>query len=125
MKTKIILLLSFTMVSFACKHSKNAQKSTGQETYRVIVSFGSMASGIDSKAFNEYQSFLTSFGKKVNKTITFDTVPWGREGERDYCFKLKEISKSEQKEFVKALRNLLGSNSLVYIDENTPCKHRR
>jgi hypothetical protein len=123
MKTKVILFLSLIMLTFACKNSKNAQKSTEPVKYRVIVSFISKASGTDAQAIAKVDSFITSNEKKYKKTIAYDKVPWGREGEVDYCFTLKGLSKSKQEDFVKGLNNLLKSNANVNIMENTTCPH--
>ncbi len=125
MKTKVILLLSIVMLSFACKNSKKTSKSTDIDTYRVIVSFISTASGTDGKAIASLESFLISFGKKENKTITYDKYPWGREGEVDYCFYLKELKKGVQNDFVSGLKNLASQSTLVRIYENAVCPHKK
>lgn len=123
MKTKIILLLSVILMGFACKNSKNAQKDA--DTYRVIVSFISKGEGPDEKTMASFESFLTSFGNKIEKTIVYDKYPWGREGEKDYCFYCKEIKKSEQKDFVAGLTNLAKEAPTVIVKENAVCTHKK
>lgn len=113
------------MLTFACKSQKSVQKQKGEDVYRVIVSFISKGEGPDLTTFNSFESFLTSFQKKVDKTITYDRFPWGREGEADYCFYLKDLKKSEQKDFVDGLLNLTKSSSLVQIKENVACAHKK
>jgi len=125
MKTKIILLLSIVMLSFACKNSKNTSKNTDTDKYRVIYSFISIGEGTDSKAFAILESYLISFGKKENKTIAYDKYPWGREGEVDYCFYLKELNKGAQKDFVNGLNNIAKQSKLIRIYENMACVHKK
>jgi len=125
MKTKIILLLSIVMLSFACKNSKKTSKSEGVDNYRVIVSFISTAAGSDTKAIASLESYVISFGKKENKTIAYDKYPWGREGEVDYCFYLKELKKGAQDDFVTGLNNLAKGSKLIIIKENAACSHKK
>jgi hypothetical protein len=128
MKTKIILLCSIVMLSFACKHTKNTEKTTttpSPTTYRAIVSFGSKGNGIDSKTIAALESYVITFGKKVDKTITFEKVNYGKEGEVDYCFALSELSKSKQDEFVQGLKNVTKSGQIVFVNENTVCSHKK
>jgi len=128
MKTKIILFLSVIMLTVACKHTKSTEKSTSAPEatkYRVIASFASKASGPDATAIAKLESYLISFGKKEKVTISYDKVPWGKEGEMDYCFTLTELSKSKQDEFVKGLTNLTKSSPTVSITENSVCSHKK
>jgi hypothetical protein len=127
MKTRIVLLLSIAMLSFACKHTKIAEKTTGPvvTTYRAIVSFGSAGSGIDGQTLASLQSYIISFGKTEGVTLSYDKVPWGKEGEIDYCFPLSEISKGKQGDFVNGLKNLTKSAKGVSVIENSACTHKK
>ncbi len=127
MKTRIILLLGVVMFSFACKHIKSTEKTTepAPTTYRAIVSFGSSGSGIDSKTLASLESYIISFGKAEGKTLTYDKVPWGKEGEVDYCFSLSELSKGKQGDFVNGLKNVTKSSKLVTIQENVVSAHKK
>jgi hypothetical protein len=113
------------MLAFACKGTKKSQKSTGLDSYRVIVSFISKGEGPDAKTKASLESYVLSFGKKEGKTIAYDMYHWGKEGEMDYCFYLKELNKGKQEAFVKGLKNLTKASSLVFINENTPCSHKK
>jgi len=48
----------------------------------VVVSFISLASGIDAAAEKQFLGMLES---KKPCGLVADKTPWGREGERDYC----------------------------------------
>ncbi|MGD0710852.1 MAG: hypothetical protein ABR968_06680 [Bacteroidales bacterium] len=128
MKTRIVLLLSVVMFTFACKHTKSTEKTTGPAaptTYRAIVSFGSSGSGIDSKTVASLESYIINFGKAEGKTISYDKVPYGKEGEIDYCFPLTELSKGKQGDFVNGLNNVIKSAKLVTVKENAVCAHKK
>lgn len=125
MKTKIILLLSIVMLTFACKHTQKTT-TTGAPAvtiYRVIVSFGSNGTGIDAKTAAGLESWALSYGKKVGKTIKYSKVNYGKEGEVDYCFDLTNLSKSKQDECVQDIKNCTKAGSLVKITENSACTH--
>lgn len=89
------------------------------ENMRFVVSFYSTASGIDLKINDEFVKFLDSYPKKINYTPSH----WGREGEIDYCLALKELTPSEQTEFVKKANEILVKSKLVHIKENAKCDH--
>ena len=128
MKTKVILFISFVMLTVACKHTKSAEKSTTANEpvkYRVIVSFFSRGDGTGSQTIAKLESYMISFGQKEKVTITYDRVPWGREGEFDCCFALKELSKSKQDEFVKGLANVTKGSTNTNIIENSTCNHKK
>lgn len=96
------------------------QNATGDGTNRLVVSFYSKGEGIDYKNKDAYEKFLNSYPKK----IAFEPTFWGREGEVDYCLKLNELSATEQAEFVRKTKELLGKSLLVHVDENAPCVHK-
>ena len=73
------MVLLFT--SAACSMSKKAElnqsvkteSSASEDTsYRFIVSFISIGSGIDKKAKNHYEEFLNDFQLKHNVTILYE-----------------------------------------------------
>ncbi len=125
MKTKIILLLSIVMFSFACKSTKSTEKTAAtSNTYRLIVSFISKGEGTGSNAA-ALESLITSFNKKNNIVIKYEKVPWGKEGEADYCFKMDGIKKGKQADFVTSVKNLTKSAPQVIVSENAVCTHKK
>lgn len=83
-------------------------------TIRFVVSFHSIGEGIDGKTNDEFLSFLNSYPKNLVYTRTY----WGREGERDYCLALNELSSSEQTDFIKKANAILGKSKLINVKEN-------
>jgi len=94
----------------------NAAKN---ENMRFVVSFYSIGEGIDIKAKDEFVNLLNTNSKK----ISYEPKNWGREGEVDYCLSLKELSASEQTEFINRANAILNRSKLVHKKENSNCEH--
>ena len=93
---------------------------TAEDSCRFLASFYSKGEGVDAKAWEEFKIFLDNYPKK----LVFEAVARGREGEGDYCFKLKELTPAEQKDFVKKATELLSKSQLVHVYENQPFVHK-
>lgn len=100
--------------------SATATTSSNSETTRFTVSFYSKGEGIDGKTNDEFVKFLDSYTKKIAYTPT----RWGREGEINYCLYLKELSASEQTEFIKQANVILNKSKLVHVNENAICENK-
>lgn len=96
-----------------------------QNNYRFIVSFISIGEGTDRNGRETLDGVLASWEKKKGAPIAFESVPWGREGEVDFCFNLKELSKKEQELFVADMKSAFNGRSLIQMTENQPCVHKR
>jgi hypothetical protein len=94
-------------------------------TSRLIISFISIGEGTDFKAKDTMDVFLARYQDENKKTVKYESVPWGREGEVDFCFKLSELNSKEQKKFVEDIRAKLKFSELVQVSENQPCRQRR
>lgn len=118
----IILAIGFTNIP--ATHSANQKhystsNSTIQNdgiTYRFVVSFISKGAGAKSNKREE----LINYVKKHAEQPKYTLIGWGREGETDFCFELKELNAKEQKKFIKAIRKMMKGNDLVILYENTP-----
>lgn len=91
--------------------------ATKDSSYRFIVSFISIGSGIDRKAKTQYEQFLKDFELKNNLTISYEKKYWGREGEVNFCFMLNELKKEEQESFILQSKNLLINSTRVRFKE--------
>lgn len=127
---KKITILALAAISFLftdCK-SKSSSKSsaaTVAETptsngeqkvkYRLVVSFTSIGSGIDGPKYDAIETYVKNHPKKP----AYDILPYGREGERDFCFNLKEMNSSEQKSFIEEIKKLAQGSDRVKVNENT------
>ena len=137
LKSICLISILFSLYLLSCKSTKDTtnlsdnstktketttstQKNDSVGNYRFIVSFFSPGNGIDHKMKREYEGFISSYKKQ----ITYEQARWGKEGEVDFCFELKELSENEQKEFVKKSKELLSKSSRIHIYENAPCRHK-
>jgi hypothetical protein len=93
--------------------SANAKQGTEKKS-RLIVSFKSIGAGIDTDA----QAKMEKFVKEHPKKPKYDVYGWGREGETDYAFSLKEIKAADQAKFIEDLKAAVGQSSLVDYKEN-------
>lgn len=125
----VFILASATFLFFlalSCK-SKQATSSTATETagdvktqtYRLIISFMSRGAGTNS---DQKTSILTYIDTHPKKPVS-NKVLWGREGETDYCFTLKELKSAEQVEFISHIKKLSEGNDLISLSENAVCQH--
>ena len=109
-------------------NSMNFEKNTADsqnQNYRLIVSFISIGEGIDPKGREMLDNKVKSWDSEKGEPVQMEIVPWGREGEADFCFSLKELTPKEQEAFVKEIKTMYKDNSLVQITENQPCAHKR
>lgn len=95
------------------------------ESFRLIVSFISIGEGPDFKSKAAMDNVLIKWESRLGQKIDFEQVPWGREGEVDYCFQLKTLSSIQQSELITELRSAIGGSQLVQFAENQKCTHKR
>ncbi len=85
-----------------CNLQLSAQTNT-VKSYPVVISFGSMGTGVPSEA--PLVKFITEFKKKSKiKTISAVSIgPFGREGEYKIAFPLTELSAAQSTRFIEKL----------------------
>jgi len=119
--------LIFSVLFFACK-SKQATANTtdnsrtitnsvdadAPKTYRLIVSFISIGTGVDAVAYANLEKFIQGHPKKPS----FEKKRWGREGEEDFMFTLKEFKAADQAKFISDLKATIGKSDRVQYKEN-------
>lgn len=89
-----------------------SQQVDSTKLSRMVVSFISKGAGIDEATKANLDKWLSKHAD-VNCT----KIAWGREGEVDYAFDLKSKNSVGQKEVVKDVRALIGTNDNVLIQE--------
>jgi hypothetical protein len=124
-----ISVISFSVAITACKTTKTAASTqtsetatteSKEQTYRLIISFTSKGAGTSAEKKEALINYVESHPKKP----VYKTVLWGREGETDYCFILKELSKKEQADFVAGAKKAVAGSDQVIISENAVCQHK-
>ena len=93
-----------------------------QETYRVILKFGSVCCGIDMALHEHISRILSEYERESNVSLDRHMVYWGEEGEFNLCLRLGELSATEQETLTERLRLAIGGNELVKLEENALCK---
>ncbi len=101
---------------------KQEKETSGNS--RFIVSFISIGGGTDTKAHSLFLKHLSDYKEIKKDTLIVDIIPWGREGEVDYCFKLSELTASEQQKFIADVKNILKKSTLIRYKENAPCRRK-
>lgn len=88
-------------------------------TFDFVVSFASIGAGIDDRTQADIVAFLKSLGDDVHYT----EVPWGLEGEVDYCIDLTEGAKTRAPWIENDFRRLLERGKYVTLEKNSVCPH--
>jgi hypothetical protein len=89
-------------------------------TARVVVSFISKGEGIDETTRLEFEQWLLNYGG-----VTWEITNWGREGEKNYCFRLANMDSRRQELFVRDVRTFMTDKPLVLVNEWATCDRRR
>jgi hypothetical protein len=98
----------------------NDQSRTAQSF--TFVSFISIGSGIDFKAFEGFEKGMKDFEKQNNCSLSFQVKTWGREGERDYCISSQQAECL--KSYTQEIRKKYQGNERIFIEEVQQCKQR-
>ena len=93
-------------------HAQAIQQKSENE---LVVSFISIGSGIDYKATEQLSVFTKDFQHKHHVQLDVAIKHWGREGEMDYTYTLKKLSKKQRKLFIEKIEVLFANNNRVKI----------
>ena len=94
--------------------------ATDTNVVRLVVSFISKGEGIDETTRLEFEQWLLNYGG-----VTWEITSWGREGEKNYCFRLTNMDARRQEVFVRDVRTFMTDKPLVFVNEWAPCNKRR
>lgn len=130
MKTIVLIFSAFALLAGAsCKNKEkasstannssstnttNSKSMQSEKKYRLVVSFISIGTGIDRDAYTKMEKFVKEHPKKP----VYERYGWGREGETDVAFLLKEMKSSEQTKFISDLKAAIGNSDRVNYKEN-------
>jgi acid phosphatase class B len=126
MKKLIIMLSAITLI--ACKNSAKTTKvdnSTTQETtnpndmvFDVIVKFISKGEGIANNLKTQLEEAVAKFNKDNHTNIEADVRHWGREGETDLNYNLKNLSTKQKNAFISLVKETVGHTDMAHIKYN-------
>lgn len=121
-----IITILFSFACANCQAQKNQTKPQSAETataqnpktkklkFALIISFTSHAYGIDGEKYDAIIKYISTHPKKPK----YKLYGWGREGERDICMNLKELTKRERKAFIKKIKKIANGSDRVLINLN-------
>jgi hypothetical protein len=92
---------------------------------RLLVSFYSIGGGIDLKSAQLFDNFITAYKTSQGKSVSYERVPWGREGELDYCILFDGMSASELNAFIESAKAKVSDCKMVHFKINGECKRKR
>ena len=126
---KNLIYFSAIISMLACNSSKKAtiKNTTTASTQDPIttntnhyftVSFISIGTGPDRKAKSKYDQYLIQYEQKNKIKLSYEIIPWGKEGEFNYCFKINELDKKQQEVFIAETKEVLINSTLVRYKEN-------
>ena len=129
---KTLLFFFSIIVLYSCKNTSTTTKKNlsekslqAENICRFNVSFISIGSGTDKNARQLFLDFIKDYEVKNSKKLVVDVVPWGREGEVDYCFKLTELKVDDQNNFILNIKELLKQSKLVRYSEDSPIRKNK
>src|SRR5262249_51252546 len=99
---------------------KEEKKEPVQYEGNFVVSFFSRGSGIDSKTFNAFKAFIEAFNRKNNTIIKHAVKPWGKEGEKDFCFEPE--NNAHFNSFVTEAKAFVEESKTVRVKEHADCR---
>ncbi len=110
-----LLMISITLL-LIFSSEMNVQSQTHSRD-SLVVSFISIGTGIDYKAKEKLDFFVTNFESKHQVKLEVKIKHWGREGETDYTYYLAKLSRKQCREFVEEVEILFSKNNLVKISQ--------
>ena len=128
-----MLVIILSAISFiACKNGqksidtkdnssteKTAETANPQDVvFDVIVQFISKGEGIAHPIKTKFEEAVAKFNKDNNTNIEADVRHWGREGEIDLNYNLKNLSTKQKSAFLSLVKETVGDTDMVHIKYN-------
>ena len=81
----------------------------------LVVSFISIGAGTDYKAKQKLDLYAKDFEQTEHVQLNVTVKHWGKEGETDYTYDLKNLSKKQCKAFTENVEAMFLKNNLMKI----------
>jgi hypothetical protein len=131
---KNLFIVAFAIALSACTSPKNVDKvSDKKDTVakpfladslsRFVVSFYSIGTGVNGIAKEKFDAFILKFNKDNGVILAVQSTNWGREGEVDLCFKLRELTAAQEVDFITKSKALLQNDEHINFEEMVQCKN--
>lgn len=120
MKSLVTPIFALFLMFFAKNGDAQSRKAGKGYEGNFVLSFYSIGSGKNGRAYTKFNSFIREFNSKNNPKIQYDIIDWGKEGEKDVCF--HPNGNANFNEFIKQIRELLTNEPLIEIKEHGECR---
>jgi hypothetical protein len=107
------------------KETESETSPKAEKASTLLVSFYSIGGGIDVKNAQSFDNFISAYKTERGKSIVYDRVPWGREGELDYCVSFADLNAEETKQFIDVSKEKIQDCKMVHFKINGECKRKR
>ncbi|MCU0446770.1 MAG: hypothetical protein MUE85_17825 [Microscillaceae bacterium] len=108
----------FLWASFAFWHSPSEAQNQPKSDYQLFsfyVLFGSACCGIDQKAYTALHEHIKKFQKKNRKKLAYETLYWGKEGERAIYFDLMQLTDNQAITFYERTQELMNHKAYTLV----------
>ena len=112
-----LIVCSFLLT---CPGRVSGQRILPHSGDRFSINFVSVGAGVDYKAQEKFSAYLKAFQKENKVTLEYKIKPWGKEGETEYIFDLKNLSKKQRNLLKKSLTGMFKENKLVRVGGASP-----
>lgn len=127
---KTIFFVFLALLGFiSCKsREKGREQAAATKTQGALflnVSFISKGAGINRDGMKEFLLLVSS--SKASKVLNTEptSIPWGREGEMDFCFEIASFTSANYNTFKRNCEDLASIHSDIDVSEIAKCKEKR
>lgn len=107
------------------EESPKESSPKGEKPSTLLISFYSIGGGIDVKNAQSFDNFISEYKTQSGKSVAYERVPWGREGELDYCVSFTDYKPEETEQFIEASKAKIQDCKMVHFKINGGCKRKR
>lgn len=108
----IIFSILLVITIAACRSKTKATQTATQPACKVLINFASRGTGIDYTKYEKLTENLKA------KNLKYTEKAWGKEGEKEICIPLSELSGKEKTDFVEQLKTFEDKSTLVSVSVN-------
>jgi hypothetical protein len=95
--------------------------AAGEQLMPLKIQFFSIGQGIDFKLKESFLEWVKKYPVKGGKSLDYQEKYWGREGETDICFELKDWEPAAKATFIAEAKQFVSGSKLVHVFENESC----
>lgn len=127
---KVVIFILLAIVGFiSCKSREKGRDQASatkiQGASFLNVSFISKGAGINRAGMKDFLLLVSA--SKASKVLNTEptSIPWGREGEMDFCFEIASFTSANYNTFKRNCEDLALTHSDIDVSEVLKCKEKR